>query len=760
VKDLTEIQARTYPFGELFKQESKLIIPSYQREYRWAPQQVKTFVRDAIKAVMDDAGARYYGPATLSGDAASNERHIVDGQQRTTTAILLVAALRDRLMAAGSHAASVERLNRCLRTRLDSGDVLHHRLESQHPAANDVIKAIIAGKDPGSAGTKAPGLNYVIAYRSIVEVLDAQLTEPERMVAFADAFLEKAGIVVMLTSPANAVEIFIKQHETLSPLGLLDKMKGRLFEKVPLTQQAAFVASFHEAQELLWSMEGRTDRHLLHVLRGMSESGDRTQPQAVVDGAVEAAVAAGVLAYTKDQFLPAVKALDAAMRGCHPSGSTCAPLLDMCEVRRLRRFAGVRSMFVAARGLTDDQRVELFTALRNTLTVLFVARSNPPANEKAFRAWSDGVVAGDLAQVLAAMKAHREENAAAFSTYYPALGLRELGKTGVRFLLGVAENHVRTAMGETCGDAATSRFPTDTFDVEHILPQDPASWGNFVDAGSCVDRLGNLTMLEATRNRSIRNSSHATKLDEYKTSGIFLTRSMHSSVKGTGKNNKASQGADLLEQFTTWSKSDFEARSKMLYRILAAALDVSEVQVQLTPQASSVQGSPLARNLPQARPGNTLKVLLLVGQGVTEEEDVAARIAGKNDTGADSRQASYCMEALDFMGLAESDEGVFSLTDPGRELFEEIEHLSEERQMGMLSGAYARAFKALPGGDALIGACQDPGSTPGALQAAAKVMYPSLSESTLKHRCGALRAWFSPDDTSSADEDRQLLPLF
>ena len=76
--------------------------------------------------------------------------------------------------------------------------------------------------------------------------------------------------------------------------------------------------------------------------------------------------------------------------------------------------------------------------------------------------------------------------------------------------------------------------------------------------------------------------------------------------------------------------------------------------------------------LPQARPDNTLKVLVLVGQGVTEEEDVAAHIAGKNDVGADSRQASYCMEALDFMGLAESDGGACSLSDPDRELFEEI----------------------------------------------------------------------------------------
>lgn len=541
MKTLSEIQTHVYRFGELFTQAMRLFIPNYQREYRWTPQQVKTFVRDAIRVILDEGGARYYGPATFSGDVNSKERHIVDGQQRTTTAILLLVVLRDRLKAAGSHDETVERLNRCLRTRTDSGEVLYHRLESQHLTANQVTEALIAGNKPGPAGEKAPGINYVTAYNTINEVLETQLPEAERMVKFAEAFLEKAGISRTLTSPENAVEIFIKQHETLSPLGLLDKMKGRLFEHVPPADQAAFVVSFHEAQELLWAMEGRTDRHLLHVLRGMSESGDRAQPQAVVDEAVRTAVAAGVLAYTKEQFLPAVKALAAALRGCHPSGTACAPLQDMHQVLRLRRFAGVRSIFVAARKLTNAERVELFTALRNTLTVLFVAHSNPPANEKAFRVWADGVVAGNLQHVLAAMKSHRAEHATTFSAYYPALGLQELGQTGVRFLLGTAEDYVRTVMGETCNSAAISRFPSGNFDVEHVLPQDDSSWSGFTDAATCVDRLGNLTMLEPPRNRSIKSSPYATKLEEYQFSSSQLTRSMHSSIKGTGKNNKAAQ---------------------------------------------------------------------------------------------------------------------------------------------------------------------------------------------------------------------------
>jgi hypothetical protein len=742
MKTLSEIQTSTFSFGDLFKQDRRLIVPSYQREYRWSPQQVKTFVLDAIKVVLTEGGARYYGPATFSGDPGAKEQHIVDGQQRITTAILLLAVLRDRLVVDGGYGKQVAQLNRCLRTRTDSGDVLYHRLESQHQVANQVTEALIAGNDAGDAGKKTPGINYVTAYNTINEVITAQLPDPERMVEFVAAFLERAGIAVTFTNPANAVEIFIKQHETLSPLSLLDKMKGRLFEHVPITEQAAFVDSFHEAQVLLWAMDGRTDRHMLHVLRGMVESDDRYQPQAVVDEAVRIAVAAGVLIYTRDQFLPAVKALDAALRGCHPSGAQCAPLYDMKEVLRLRRFAGVRSVFVAARKLTDAERFELFTALRNTLTVLFVAHSNPPANEKAFRSWADNVVAGNLQHVLTAMKGHRAEHAAAFSTYYPSLTLQGLGQTGVRFLLGVVEDYVRTAMGENCTSAAVARFPSDTFDVEHILSQDASTWLGFADAVVCLDRLGNLTTLESSRNRSVKSKPYATKLEEYKTSGCYLTRSMHSSVKGTGKNSKAAQGAELLEQFAQWDKEAFEARSAMLYRILAAALDVPEVLVQMTPQGSTPPTATPASNLPQARPGNTLKVLLLIGQGVSEEEDIAARIAGKDDIGADSRQASYCLDALDFMGLAESDEGVFSATDPGRELFEDIRQSSEADQLVALTATYERTLRALPGGAALVDACRVSENPAVAVLSAAQSMYPQLSESTLKHRCAALRSWF------------------
>lgn len=763
MKTLTEVSTEVRSFGNLFGDRSRLIVPKYQREYRWTPGQVKTFVLDAISAVFDQSGARYYGSVTLSGEGDADVHQVVDGQQRITTAVLLLVVLRDLLQAAG-HNQTAEELSRRLRTRIDTGEILHWRLVAQHPDANKVLEALIEGSKPGAESERVPGLNYVTAKATIQEVVQSRFKNPADLVGFADNFLKEAGVAVTTTNSANAVEIYIKQHETLSPLALLDKLKGRLYAHVPSKEQADFVDQFHKAQEIIWGMEGSPDQHLLHALRGLPITSDHVRPQDVLDEAVRQAQKYGVLTYTKDIFLPAVKALEAGFRGNHPSGVPCAPLGDIYNVLRLRRFAGVRPLFVAAKDLTDPERVKLFTALRNTLIVLFVAHSNPPANEKVFREWVKQVIDGNTQNAISLMKHHREGHAAAFSEHYSDLDLRGLGKSGVRLLLGVIENYGRSAMGETCPDAALNRFPAANFDVEHILPKDRASWSKgdyarFQDPETCVHRLGNLTMFESTRNRSIQDKQYTVKIEEYRNSNSVLTKSMHGSVAGTGKKNKAATGAVLFEQFPAWDRGAFDRRSAMLYRMLAAALDVSERKVLTTSSTTGTEPTTGTPNIPQARPENTLATFLLIGRGMTAEEDVAAHIAGRNNTGAAARQAAYCLYALDFMGLADADEGQYTLTDPGQDLFDTIKDLTDPDQLEALTKFYADSIrKSYVGGAELLKACAaHEDLRTDAVRKAARSVSPNLKESTLGHRCAALRSWFSPGENSSKDDDANQL---
>lgn len=73
-------------------------IPINQRKFSWSNEQLEVFWED-IKAISEDEGRHYLGVLSLiiknNADINFNCYEIIDGQQRMTTIVLLVSALRD-----------------------------------------------------------------------------------------------------------------------------------------------------------------------------------------------------------------------------------------------------------------------------------------------------------------------------------------------------------------------------------------------------------------------------------------------------------------------------------------------------------------------------------------------------------------------------------------------------------------------------------------------------------------------------------------
>jgi Protein of unknown function DUF262 len=76
------------------------IIPDYQRGYAWGKKQVEDLLKDIEHLTNDTTTLRHYtGTLVLSqpANAKANEYHVVDGQQRLTTMVILLRMLRERL---------------------------------------------------------------------------------------------------------------------------------------------------------------------------------------------------------------------------------------------------------------------------------------------------------------------------------------------------------------------------------------------------------------------------------------------------------------------------------------------------------------------------------------------------------------------------------------------------------------------------------------------------------------------------------------
>ncbi|MFM8419527.1 MAG: HNH endonuclease family protein [Verrucomicrobiota bacterium] len=86
--------------------------------------------------------------------------------------------------------------------------------------------------------------------------------------------------------------------------------------------------------------------------------------------------------------------------------------------------------------------------------------------------------------------------------------------------------HILCRIEQRLGGAALDAG-SDTFNLEHILPENPGvGWDAFTEAEveALSDRLGNLTLLATGANQDIGNAPFATKRPTYAASAFAITR--------------------------------------------------------------------------------------------------------------------------------------------------------------------------------------------------------------------------------------------
>jgi uncharacterized protein YaaW (UPF0174 family) len=97
-------------------------------------------------------------------------------------------------------------------------------------------------------------------------------------------------------------------------------------------------------------------------------------------------------------------------------------------------------------------------------------------------------------------------------------------------------------------------FESDTFNIEHVLPQNPeANWEQFTDeeVEAMTYRIGNMALLAKGANKDIGNADYLTKRPILQTSSFDLTRK-------------------LAEENANWTPERIAARQKMLAKLATA----------------------------------------------------------------------------------------------------------------------------------------------------------------------------------------------
>jgi|GEM_PF-1938763 len=255
-KNLAEFFTKTY------------LVPSYQRNYSWTPVEVKQLLTDLFE-YFDDASAPYYllGDVIVvdSGDT-DYAVELIDGQQRTTTLVLLFAVIYKYLV---NNSFDEEELLE-LRPLLKKNKKIRVKMSGN---GSDSVKKYINGLKPSELDKTTPSQRNIV---SALETIESQILEKfgeDKPGSVHDFFTKVKDTVYLsrlsLVNASAAFQFFERVNDRGRPLSKTDLLKNRLLQNIKSDEDfetATDVWSEAEKKLLKFGREGSMNYLLRNVL--------------------------------------------------------------------------------------------------------------------------------------------------------------------------------------------------------------------------------------------------------------------------------------------------------------------------------------------------------------------------------------------------------------------------------------------------------------------------------------------------------------
>lgn len=222
------------------------IVPRYQRPYAWDEENILDLWRD-LKA--NDEGGHFIGNMVVCSQS-DDSREIVDGQQRLTTILIALRAIKDAYEKAGEQGKS-SGLSIYLQQVDLNGDIqfrLQYRTDAGylHLDLFAESESVIVGKQPSSQAEKAQYAAYKNFGQYIQQEVDgSQLSTVQCLDKIRDRFLRSTVVYVRVDDRQSAFRIFETLNDRGKSLDQVDLVKNQVISAIPPTPS--------REEEILWN---------------------------------------------------------------------------------------------------------------------------------------------------------------------------------------------------------------------------------------------------------------------------------------------------------------------------------------------------------------------------------------------------------------------------------------------------------------------------------------------------------------------------
>lgn len=270
------MKANETTLRNLIKGEIQLMVPLYQRPYTWEREQLRRLWSDievqAEALAKEQATSHFLGSVVLAPgpdlSPSLSQWVVVDGQQRLTTLLLALCALRDH--QAAEDPRSVERINELhLINKYKDGDLRYRLLPTQ--VDREAFKACIEGY-PNSDLDSRVGSACQFFRTKLVEIDDP--ADDQDVLRIETVILDRLSLVhIQVDKDDNAFRIFESINNTGMGLSQVDLIRNYVFMCLPSKSRHVYDTYWLPMQKLLGAKGLDQLMYLVLVL----EHGDEAQ---------------------------------------------------------------------------------------------------------------------------------------------------------------------------------------------------------------------------------------------------------------------------------------------------------------------------------------------------------------------------------------------------------------------------------------------------------------------------------------------------
>src|SRR6218665_115991 len=512
-------------FGELTGHGKTYQLPPFQRDYSWNQEEWEELWLDILDIKKDED--HYMGDIVLQETEDPKKSMLIDGQQRIVTISLLILVAVKFLEESGD-APRAEDLRK---TYLSSRDLVR-QIDIPKIKLNYNNEYIYGGKlmqfdiPANTTGLKSSEKRLLEAYRYFYNQISEKFKEqPTEQVA--EFIARKIDVSLFFTSIAvkddlNAYKVFETLNARGVKLSAADLLKNLLFSVI-YVPNAGSISQEEKKWHRINDVLGKTDvtAYLRHFWNARHYPGER---KSTLFKAIKNATR---------QKAEAIRLLNDLDNNVSIYASLSAPQSEWLTNEQSKLIAELNtldvtqcfSLLMTAKRKWREQ--EFNKLLRDVIAISFrhhtIGGQNPNEMERIYGRAAVAVFKSEATAARDLFNAHLKEiyiEDDSFKNDFSKKSFNTRQHNGlVKYIL---------AKLEVQAGGTEPELNSKNLTVEHILPENPTEeWAEVFaarDMTPYIGRIGNLTLLEAGKNKEAERKLYEDKLPIYKTSWFRITQ--------------------------------------------------------------------------------------------------------------------------------------------------------------------------------------------------------------------------------------------